>query len=41
LMILPLAVALAFFLIADIDSPVAGRIQVRPQNLEKLYESMQ
>jgi hypothetical protein len=41
LLILPLAVALAFFLIADIDSPVGGRIRVRPQNLENIYESMQ
>jgi lipopolysaccharide export LptBFGC system permease protein LptF len=40
LLILPLAVALAFFLIADIDSPVGGRIRVHPQNLESLYKSM-
>ncbi len=33
LMVLPLVVAVAFFLIADIDSPRGGVIRVRPQNL--------
>jgi hypothetical protein len=34
LMVLPLAVAVSFFLIADIDSPRGGVIRVHPQNLE-------
>jgi uncharacterized membrane protein len=36
LTILPLAVAVSFFLIADIDSPRGGVIRVHPQNLESL-----
>jgi hypothetical protein len=36
LMVLPLAVAVSFFLIADIDSPRGGVIRVHPQNLESL-----
>jgi len=40
LMILPLVVAIAFFLIADIDSPRRGRINVRPQNLETLRTTL-
>ena len=36
LMVLPLVVAVAFFLIADIDSPRGGVIRVHPQNLESL-----
>ena len=36
LMMLPLAVAISFFLIADIDSPRRGVIRVRPQNMESL-----
>jgi hypothetical protein len=35
-MVLPLMVAISFFLIADIDSPRGGVIRVRPQNLESL-----
>ena len=35
-LVLPLAVAISFFLIADIDSPRGGVIRVRPQNLESL-----
>jgi hypothetical protein len=35
-MILPLVVALSFWLIADIDSPRGGMIRVRPQNLQSL-----
>jgi len=35
-MVLPLVVAISFFLIADIDSPRGGVIRVRPQNLESL-----
>jgi hypothetical protein len=36
LMVLPLVVALSFFLISDIDSPRGGVIRVYPQNLESL-----
>jgi len=35
-MVLPLVVAVAFFLIADIDSPRGGVIRVHPQNLISL-----
>jgi hypothetical protein len=35
-MMLPLLVAVSFFLIADIDSPRRGVIRVHPQNLESL-----
>ncbi len=35
-MMLPLAVAISFFLIADIDSPRRGVIRVHPQNMESL-----
>ena len=35
-MVLPLVVAVSFFLIADIDSPRGGVIRVQPQNLESL-----
>lgn len=38
--VLPLLVAIAFFLIADIDSPRGGVIRVQPQNLSLLYESL-
>jgi hypothetical protein len=38
-LILPLAVALSFFLVADIDSPRGGIIRVHPQNLNALAES--
>jgi hypothetical protein len=38
--ILPLAVSISFFLIADIDSPRAGVIRVRPQNLYALADSL-
>jgi hypothetical protein len=31
--ILPLAVSISFFLIADIDSPRGGVIRIQPQNL--------
>ena len=40
LLILPLVVAVAFFLIADIDSPRAGLIKVHPQNLISLAQSL-
>jgi len=36
LMVLPLVVAISFFLISDIDSPRRGWIQVVPQNLVSL-----
>lgn len=40
LMILPLLVAVAFFLIADIDSPRGGLIRVSPQNLISVAQSL-
>jgi hypothetical protein len=41
LLILPLVLCIAFFLIADIDSPRRGIIVVHPQNLISLFRSMQ
>ena len=38
--ILPLAVSVSFFLIADIDSPRRGLIRVQPQNLISLSQSL-
>ena len=38
--VLPLVVAVAFMLIADIDSPRGGVIRVRPQNLQSLSTSL-
>lgn len=40
LMVLPLVVSVALFLIADIDSPRAGLIRVAPTNLVSLSEMM-
>jgi hypothetical protein len=40
LVILPLLVAISFFLIADIDSPRRGVIRVSPQNLESLRQGL-
>jgi hypothetical protein len=40
LLILPIALSISLFLIADIDSPHYGIISVRPQNLESLAESL-
>jgi hypothetical protein len=40
LMVLPLVVAVSFFLISDIDSPRWGVIQVVPQNLVSLAGTM-
>jgi hypothetical protein len=40
LAILPLVVSVAFFLIADIDSPRSGVIHVTPQNLLSLAETL-
>jgi len=39
-LILPVALAISLFLIADIDSPRGGLIRVHPQNLESLAESL-
>jgi hypothetical protein len=38
--VLPFVVAMAFLLIADIDAPRHGLIQVSPQNLESLAKSL-
>jgi hypothetical protein len=38
--VLPFMIAIAFFLIADIDSPRRGIIRVQPQNLESLKQSL-
>jgi hypothetical protein len=40
-LVLPLAVSISFFLIADIDSPRRGLIRVQPQNLISLSQSLQ
>jgi hypothetical protein len=40
LLVLPLLVSIAFFLIADIDSPRGGYIRLIPQNLVSLAESL-
>jgi hypothetical protein len=40
LFVLPLVVSIAFFLIADIDSPRGGFINVAPQNLVSLSQSL-
>jgi predicted membrane protein len=40
LMVLPFVLCIAFFAIADIDSPRRGLIRVRPQNLISLLESL-
>jgi hypothetical protein len=38
--VIPVAVSIAFFLIADIDSPRGGAIRVKPQNLISLEQSL-
>ena len=38
--ILPVVVSIAFFLIADLDSPRGGMIRVHPQNLVALEQSL-
>ena len=38
--IVPLTIAISFFLIADIDSPRGGIIRVLPQNLIHLAHSL-
>jgi len=40
LLIVPLAVSISFFLIADIDSPLGGVIRVNPQNLLSLVQTL-
>jgi hypothetical protein len=40
LFILPLIISIAFFLIADLDSPRGGMIRVHPQNLLAASQSM-
>jgi hypothetical protein len=39
-LVIPVAVSIAFFLIADIDSPRGGAIRVHPQNLISLAQSL-
>jgi len=39
-LVLPVALSISLFLIADIDSPRGGLIRVRPQNLESVAESL-
>ncbi len=39
-LVLPLVLAISFFLIADIDSPRGGVIRVHPQNLVSLAQSL-
>jgi hypothetical protein len=40
LLVIPVVVSIAFFLIADIDSPRGGAIRVKPQNLISLQQSL-
>jgi hypothetical protein len=40
LLVLPLTVAISLFLIADIDSPRGGVVEVIPQNLSRLAASL-
>jgi hypothetical protein len=40
LLVLPIALAISFSLIADIDSPRSGGIRIAPQNLESLADSL-
>jgi hypothetical protein len=39
-LVLPIALSITFFLMADIDSPRGGVIRVHPQNLGSLVESL-
>jgi len=41
LLVLPVVLAIAFMLLADLDSPRGGIIRVAPQNLHSLLTSMQ
>jgi hypothetical protein len=40
LLVLPIVLSVAFFLVADIDSPRGGVIRVLPKNLLSLSESL-
>jgi len=40
LLVVPLAVSVSFFLIADIDSPLGGVIRVQPQNLLSVVQTL-
>ena len=40
LVVLPLTIAVSLFLIADIDSPRGGVVEVVPQNLSRLAASL-
>jgi uncharacterized membrane protein (Fun14 family) len=40
LFVVPLTVAISAFLIADIDSPRGGVVQVAPENLTRLAKSL-
>jgi hypothetical protein len=40
LLVVPLVIAVSFFLIADIDSPQGGLVRVAPQNLIALADSL-
>jgi hypothetical protein len=40
LFVLPPTVAVSFFLIADIDSPRSGVVQIPPLNLTRLAQSL-
>ena len=40
LLVVPLTVSVSFFLIADIDSPRGGLVEVAPQNLTRLAKSL-
>jgi hypothetical protein len=40
LLVVPLTAAVSFFLIADIDSPRGGVVQVQPENLIRLAKSL-
>ncbi|MGO9765089.1 MAG: hypothetical protein ACLPM8_05515 [Myxococcaceae bacterium] len=40
MLVLPLVVSVAFYLIADLDSPRSGIIRVQPQNLLSLSQSL-
>jgi hypothetical protein len=39
-LVLPIALSITLFLVADIESPRGGMIRVRPQNLHSLAESL-
>jgi hypothetical protein len=40
LLVVPLAASVSFFLIADIDSPRGGVVQVAPENLDRMAKSL-